>query len=47
MLTQAILKKVFPKAKTPKKLFDAMDELFPKYSVDTPHGNGSLKIDHI
>lgn len=36
MLTQAILKKVFPKAKTPKKLFDAMDELFPKYSVDTP-----------
>lgn len=36
MLTQAILKKVFPKAKTPKKLFEAMDELFPKYSVDTP-----------
>ena len=36
MLTQAILKKVFPKAKKPKLLFGAMDELFPKYSVDTP-----------
>ena len=36
MLTQAILKKVFPKAKKPKLLFAAMDELFPKYSVDTP-----------
>ena len=35
-LTADMFKSLFPKAKTPVKLYNAMADIMPKYEIDTP-----------